>query len=105
MPRRGLRRRTEKQRRQAPAPTTAATAQVIVREPSRVERLAYTSTQAADAIGISRSTFNPLVLPFVETVEMPSGTRLSRSASWSGSSMSDGGQQASDRGRQSLGAP
>jgi hypothetical protein len=41
-----------------------------------VERLAYTRTQAAAALGISRSTFNRRVLPFVETVETGCGTRL-----------------------------
>jgi DNA invertase Pin-like site-specific DNA recombinase len=41
----------------------------------RVERLAYTRTQAAEALGISRSTLNRL-LPFLETVELPWGTKL-----------------------------
>ena len=49
---------------------------VAVREATRVERLAYTRTQAAEALGISRSTFNRRVLPFVELVEMPWGARL-----------------------------
>jgi transposase-like protein len=48
----------------------------IVREAKRVERLAYTRTQAAEALGISRSTFNRRILPLVETVEMPWGARL-----------------------------
>ena len=48
----------------------------IVREATRVERLAYTRTQAAEALGISRSTFNRRVLPLVETLEMPWGARL-----------------------------
>ena len=39
-------------------------------------RLAYTRTQAAAALGISRSTFNRRVLPLVETLEMPWGARL-----------------------------
>jgi hypothetical protein len=43
---------------------------------TRVERLAYTRTQAAEALGISRSTFNRRVLPLVDTVELPWGTRL-----------------------------
>jgi len=47
-----------------------------VREASRVERLAYTRTQAAKALGVSRSTFNRRVLQLIETVEMPWGTRL-----------------------------
>ena len=42
----------------------------------RVERLAYTRTQAAEALGVSRSTFNRRILPLVETVEMPWGTKL-----------------------------
>jgi hypothetical protein len=41
-----------------------------------VERLAYTRTQAAAALGVSRSTFDRRVLPLIETVEMPWGTRL-----------------------------
>ena len=48
----------------------------IVREATRVERLAYTRTQAAAALGISRSTFNRRVLPLIETLEMPWGARL-----------------------------
>jgi hypothetical protein len=50
--------------------------QAIIRETTRVERLAYTRTQAAEALGISRSTFDRRVLPRIETVEMPWGTRL-----------------------------
>src|SRR6266511_1391001 len=69
MSRRRLRRRSEKERRHAQPPT-------VVREASRVERLAYTRTQAAEALGVSRSTFNRRVLPFIETVEMPWGARL-----------------------------
>jgi hypothetical protein len=48
----------------------------VAREATRVERLAYTRTQAAEALGISRSTFNRRILPLVETVEMPWGTKL-----------------------------
>lgn len=48
----------------------------VVREVDRVERLAYTRTQAAEALGISRSTFTRRVLPYADTVEMPWGTRL-----------------------------
>lgn len=70
------RRKSEKAQRHA-APFKAAAAPVeIVREATRVERLAYNRTQAAEALGVSRSTFNRRVLPFVETVEMPWGTRL-----------------------------
>lgn len=62
-------RRAEKKRRHAQLPA-------IVREATRVERLAYTRTQAAEALGISRSTFNRRLLPYIETVEMPWGARL-----------------------------
>jgi hypothetical protein len=68
MPHRRKRRRTKERRHNEP--------QSIVREATRVERLAYTRTQAAEALGISRSTFNRRVLPYIETVEMPWGTRL-----------------------------
>jgi hypothetical protein len=66
-------RRSAKARRHAaakPAPTE------VIRETARVERLAYTRTQAAEALGVSRSTFDRRVLPLIETVEMPWGTRL-----------------------------
>jgi hypothetical protein len=49
---------------------------MLVREATRVERLAYTRTQAAEALGISRSTFNRRVLPLIETLEMPWGARM-----------------------------
>jgi hypothetical protein len=69
MSHRRQRRRAAKERRHnEPRP--------IVREATRVERLAYTRTQAAEALGISRSTFNRRVLPYIETVEMPWGARL-----------------------------
>jgi hypothetical protein len=49
---------------------------VILREADRVERLAYTRTQAAQALGIGRSTFTQRVLPYIETIETPWGTKL-----------------------------
>lgn len=49
---------------------------MVVREVGWVERLAYTQTQAAQALGISRSTFYRRILPFVETIEIGSGARL-----------------------------
>lgn len=74
--RRRVRRKSEKAQRHA-APSNAAAAPIeVVRETTRVERLAYTRTQAAAALGISRSTFNRRVLPLIETVAMPWGTRL-----------------------------
>lgn len=48
----------------------------MVREATCVERLSYTRTQAAEALGVSRSTFDRRILPLVETVAMPWGTRL-----------------------------
>jgi hypothetical protein len=47
-----------------------------VRQAATVERLAYTRSQAADALGVSRATFIRRVLPLVETIDMPCGTRL-----------------------------
>jgi hypothetical protein len=59
-----------------PAAVSEGPAQVVVREARRVERLAYTRTQAAQALGIGRSTFTQRVLPYVETVTTPWGTKL-----------------------------
>jgi hypothetical protein len=76
MSRRRLRRR-EKAQRHLPAPSGVDVAlPPIIREAARVERLAYTRTQAAQALGISRSTFIRRVLPFVETIETGWGARL-----------------------------
>jgi len=61
-------RRAEKERRHAQPPT-------IVREATRVERLAYTRTQAAEALGISQSSLRRLI-PYLETVELPWGRKL-----------------------------
>jgi Recombinase len=75
MPRRRPRRRVE--RRYHPQAQPAAGAlPVVVREVEWVERLAYTRTQAAEALGISRSTFNRRVLPHVDTVDTPWGAKL-----------------------------
>jgi Recombinase/Bacterial regulatory protein, Fis family len=46
-----------------------------MREVSHVERLAYTRSQAAEALGISRSTLRRL-MPYLETIELPWGTML-----------------------------
>jgi hypothetical protein len=54
----------------------AATPGTVSRPARSVERLAYTRSQAAEALGISRSTFIRRVLPYVETIEMPWGARL-----------------------------
>ena len=47
----------------------------VVREASCAVRLAYTRSQAAEALGISRSTLRRL-LPYIETIEMPWGAKL-----------------------------
>ena len=49
---------------------------VVARQAPIVERLAYTRSQAAEALGLSRSTFIRRVLPYVDTVEMPWGAKL-----------------------------
>jgi DNA invertase Pin-like site-specific DNA recombinase len=75
MARRHQRRREKLQRHARPASSDPARPRPIIREVSRVERLAYTRSQAAEALGISRSTLNRL-LPFLEIVELPWGTKL-----------------------------
>jgi hypothetical protein len=47
-----------------------------VQSASSVERLAYTRGQAAEALGLSRSTFDRRVLPIIETIQMPWGATL-----------------------------
>ena len=69
-------RRREKSHRHASAPSVVPARPAIIRETTRVERLAYTRTQAAQALGISRSTFIRRVLPFVDTIETGWGARL-----------------------------
>jgi Recombinase len=75
MSRRRQRRREKLQRHAAPVSRDPVEPRPIIREASRVERLAYTRSQAAEALGISRSTLNRL-LPFLEIVELPWGTKL-----------------------------
>jgi hypothetical protein len=48
----------------------------VPRIAERVARLAYTRSQAAAALGISQSTFTRRLLPLIETIEMPWGTKL-----------------------------
>src|SRR3954451_9580743 len=74
MSHRRLRRRAEKVRRHVASPSDES--RVVVREVAYVERLAYTRSQAAEALGLSRSTFIRRLLPYVETIETPSGARL-----------------------------
>jgi Recombinase len=67
----------EKAKRQArSAPACFGSAVTAVPHATDVDRLAYTRRQAAEALGVSRSTFDRRVLPLLETVDMPWGTRL-----------------------------
>src|SRR5437868_4757196 len=83
MSRRRQQRRADKGRRHlqppwppvAPSPAVATPARVVVSEADHVERLAYTRSQAADALGISRTTLLRL-LPYIDTIELPWGTKL-----------------------------
>jgi len=47
-----------------------------VRQADRVERLAYSIAQAAEALGVSPSTVRRSIVPAVETVETEWGQRL-----------------------------
>jgi Recombinase len=74
---RRYRRKAEKAMRHTPSPpgqSSAATTRV--RRTDEVERLAYTRTQAAEALGMSPTTFSRRVLALIETIEMPWGPRL-----------------------------
>ena len=76
MSRRRRRRQTEKPKRPVPPEVAAFAELAVVRQATRVKRLAYTRTQAAQALGISTSTFERRILPFIETVQMDWGKRL-----------------------------
>jgi len=71
------RRKVEKAKRHSPsAPKPSGSAVTRARHAPEVERLAYTRTQAAEALGVSRTTFSRRVLPLLETIDMPWGPRL-----------------------------
>src|SRR6516164_7433329 len=74
--RRNRRRKVVRPRSAEHLPGGEVRVKVVVREAAFVERLAYTRSQAAEALGISRSTFIRRVLPFVETIELVSGAKL-----------------------------
>jgi hypothetical protein len=79
VPRRHLRGRAGPHIPGTPGASTSRSAvepRTVIRPAPRVERLAYTRSQAAEALGISRSTFIRRVLPYVETIQMPWGARL-----------------------------
>jgi Recombinase len=70
------RRRVEKAKRHAPsAPRHTSSPTTRVRVATDVPRLVYTRKQAAQALGVSRTTFDRRVLPLLETADMPWGTR------------------------------
>lgn len=54
---------------------TAALPRVVIRQADYVTRLAYTRSQAAQALGVSLSTLRRL-LPYLDTIEMPWGGKL-----------------------------
>jgi hypothetical protein len=60
----------------APTSPKAGEPRTFLRPAPQVERLTYTRSQAAEALGISRSTFIRRVIPYVETIAMPWGARL-----------------------------
>jgi hypothetical protein len=47
-----------------------------LQEAGEVERLAYTRSQAAEALGVSISTIDRRVVPSIDTVKLPWGQRL-----------------------------
>ncbi len=76
MSRRRRRRQTERSKRPIEPEVAAFAELAVVRQATRVKKLAYTRTQAAQALGISTSTFERRILPFIETVEMDWGKRF-----------------------------
>jgi hypothetical protein len=61
--------------RPAEPPGEPSPSRVVLRQADVVVRLAYSRTQAAEALGISRSSLRRL-LPYLETIETPSGRKL-----------------------------
>jgi hypothetical protein len=76
MSRRRRHRQTEKPQRHVDPEVAAFAELAVFRQATRVKKLAYTRTQAAQALGISTSTFERRILPFIETVQMDWGKRL-----------------------------
>jgi hypothetical protein len=75
MARRRQRERAEKQRRHTTPPVSVLSARDLQRT-DRVERLAYTRKQAAEALGVSLATIDRRVVPVLETVRTEWGARL-----------------------------
>jgi hypothetical protein len=76
MGRRQRRKGERAKRRATSGPRASDSAFPRVRQATQVERLAYTRSQAAEALGLSRTTFSRRVLPLLETIDMPWGSRL-----------------------------
>jgi hypothetical protein len=76
MPTRRQRRAARRGHRDAGLVVRAPTAADELRVADRVERLAYTRRQAADALGVSVATLDRRVLPLIETIKLPWGARL-----------------------------
>jgi hypothetical protein len=70
------RRRERARRHQIAAPRSTAVRRVELYEASRVERLAYSRKQAAEALGVSIATIDRRVVPAIDTVKTPWGQRL-----------------------------
>jgi hypothetical protein len=71
------RRRRKRRFQREPAPSRIAPVRSDeLREASRVERLAYSRRQAADALGVSISTIDRRVVPLIDSVKTPWGQRL-----------------------------
>jgi hypothetical protein len=70
------RRRERTRRHQIPTLQSAPVRRVELYEASRVERLAYTRKQTAEALGVSIATIDRRVVPTIDTVKTPWGQRL-----------------------------
>jgi hypothetical protein len=71
------RRKAEKAKRHASSVSPRASSPpASVLHATEVKPLAYTRTQAAAALGVTRTTFDRRVLPLLETIDVPWGPRL-----------------------------
>jgi hypothetical protein len=70
------RKRKRERRRQTAAPPTASARTDALYTVATVERLAYSRSQAAEALGLSISTIDRHVVPALDTVKTPWGQRL-----------------------------
>ena len=76
MSRRRRRRKTEKPKQSVPPEVASFAELAAIRQATRVKRLAYTRTQAAEVLGISTSTFERRTLPLSGPCQMDWGKRL-----------------------------